>query len=217
MINMKTNSKLIIKLLKKEYRTAHTALKYRTPFELLVSVRLSAQCTDERINKVTPELFKKYKNIYGFANAKQAILEKDIRSTGFYKHKAKSIISFSKQIIEEFNGTVPDSMENLIKLPGVARKTANIILSSCYKKAEGIAVDTHVARLSNRLGFSKQKDPFKIEQDLLKIVPKKYWLDFNYLLINHGRAVCDARKPLCENCFINKFCPRIGVKNAKKK
>lgn len=196
----------IIRLLRKEYPNSHTALRNDNPFHLLVATILSAQCTDERVNKITPPLFKKYKNAAAFAKAKQSILEEDIRSAGFYRNKAKNIIATSRKLVEEFNGRVPDTMDELVMLPGVARKTANIVLSSSFGKAEGIAVDTHVKRLSERLGLSKEKDPKRIERDLMDIVPMKDWLDFNYLLVNHGRAICNARKPLCSECIINKLC-----------
>lgn len=200
-----------MKILRKTYPCARTALKHRTPFQLLVSTILSAQCTDARVNKITPALFKKYKKPLAFAHAGQAVLEKEIRSTGFYRNKAKNIIASSKKIMKDFGGRVPDSMDNLLSLPGVARKTANIVLSGAFHKAEGIAVDTHVKRLSGRMGFSKEKDPNKIEKDLMEIVPRKDWIDFNYMMVDHGRKICMARKPRCGECPLNKFCPRIGI------
>jgi len=200
----------IIKILQKTYPRAGTALKHHSPFELLVATILSAQCTDERVNKIMPGLIKKYKNVRGFARAKKALLERDVRSTGFYRNKAKNIIEASKIIVNKFRGKVPDTMEELVTLPGVARKTANIVLSSAFGKAEGIAVDTHVGRLSGRLGLSKNKNPDEIEKDLLKIVPRKYRLTFNYLLVNHGRAVCAARGPRCGDCVIGRLCPSRG-------
>lgn len=203
----KERIKDIIKLLRKKHPYSQTALKHDSPFHLLVATILAAQCTDERVNRITPALFKRYKTIADFAKAKQSELEQEIRSTGFYKNKAKNIIAASKKIIEEFDGRVPDSMGELITLPGVARKTANIVLSSSFKKAEGIAVDTHVRRLSERLGLSREKDPNKIEKDLMEIVPKEDWLDFNYLLVDHGRATCMARKPLCPDCVLKHLCP----------
>jgi endonuclease-3 len=201
----------IIKLLRKAYPQGVTALEFETPLQILVATILSAQCTDERVNKITPALFSKYPNAAAFAKADKAELEMDIRSTGFFRNKAKSILGAAKKIVGDFGGEVPDTMEKLITLPGVARKTANIVLSSAYKKAEGIAVDVHVKRLSGRMGLSRQTIPEKIEQDLLKIVPKDAWLDFNYLLVNHGRAVCQARKPRCADCAIASLCPKIGV------
>ena len=197
----------IVRILRKSYPRLRTALYYKTPFQIMVATILSAQCTDERVNKITPGLFKKYKTVNDFAKAKQSVLEKEIHSAGFYRNKAKNIIAASKKIIKEFKGKVPDNMEGLISLAGVARKTANIVLSSGFKKAEGIAVDTHVKRLSGRLALSNERDPNKIEQDLLKIVPKKDWLDLNYMLVDHGRAICNARKPLCGECVVSKLCP----------
>lgn len=207
MIPAKDRIKDIIKILRKTYPRLRTALNHDSPFRLLVSTILAAQCTDKRVNKVTPSLFKKYKTIADFAKAKQSGLRQDIRSTGFYKNKAKNIIATSKKLVEDFNGRVPDTMEELITLPGVARKTANIVLSSSFRKAEGIAVDTHVKRLSERLGLSREKDPKRIEKDLMEIVPRVDWLDFNYILVDHGRAICMARKPLCPDCVIKKLCP----------
>lgn len=197
----------IIKILHKAYPQSRTTLHYRSPFQILIATILSAQCTDKRVNKITPGLFRKYKDAHGFSMAKQGILEKEIHSAGFYRNKARNIIAASKKIVKDFKGKVPCNMEELISLPGVARKTANIVLSSGFRKAEGIAVDTHVKRLSDRLDLSKQKDPERIEQDLLKIVPRKDWLDFNYILVDHGRKTCQARKPRCGECVINKLCP----------
>ena len=197
----------IIELLRRHYPQTRTALEFRTPFEILVATILAAQCTDERVNKVTPGLFRKYPTPVDFAGAHRDELEQDIRSTGFFRTKAKAIIGAARKIVEEFGGTVPDSMEKLVTLPGVARKTANIVLSAGYGKAEGIAVDTHARRLSQRLGLSRETDPVKIERDLMSIIPCKDWLDFNSLLVDHGRAVCQARKPKCPECFLRKICP----------
>ncbi|MDD5680935.1 MAG: endonuclease III [Candidatus Omnitrophica bacterium] len=200
----------IISILRKKYPAPHTALEHKNPFQLLVATILSAQCTDERVNKITPGLFKKYKTISAFAGTGQSSLEQDIHSAGFYRNKAKNIIGAAKMILSRFEGRVPDSMEELITLPGVARKTANIVLSSSFGKAEGIAVDTHVRRLSQRIGLSKEDNPGKIENDLMALVPKEDWLDFNYLFVNHGRTICQARNPLCPECAINKLCPSAG-------
>jgi endonuclease-3 len=197
----------IIKILRKNYPATCTALNFETPLQILVATILSAQCTDERVNKITPALFKKYPSAKEFARAKQEDLETEVRSTGFFRNKAKSIIGAAKTICGDFGGEVPDAMEDLLTLPGVARKTANIVLSSAFKKAAGIAVDTHVKRLSERLGLSAQQAPEKIEKDLLALVPKKDWLDFNYLLVNHGRAICIARKPKCPECPLKHLCP----------
>jgi len=197
----------IIRILRREYPRSRTALEFQTPLQILVATILAAQCTDERVNKVTPALFRKYPTAAAFAAADREELESEIRSTGFFRNKAKSIIGAARRIVEDFGGEVPANMADLITLPGVARKTANIVLSSGYGIAEGIAVDTHVKRLSGRLGLSRQHDPEKIEKDLLKLVPGKDWLDFNYMLVNHGRAVCQARKPRCPECPLRKLCP----------
>lgn len=199
---------LLIKRLKKAYPDkVLVSLSHKTAFQLLVATILSAQCTDVVANRVTAHLFKKYKNVKGFASANLLVLEKEVYATGFYKTKAKHIIAASKKIVSCFNGRVPDSMEKLITLDGVGRKTANIILSVAFKKREGIAVDTHVKRLSNRFGLTGSSDPIVIEQDLLKIIPFRYWLEFNHILVTHGRRICRARKPLCGSCVINGFCP----------
>jgi endonuclease-3 len=197
----------IIIILRKAYPSSRTALKHENALQILVATILSAQCTDEKVNQITPSLFQKYPTPADFASANQEELEAEIRPTGFFRNKTKSIINASKKIVEDFGGKVPGNMEDLISLPGVARKTANIVLSSAFKKAEGIAVDTHVRRLSQRLSLSKQKDPDKIERDLMMIVPKEDWLDFNYMLVNHGRKICPARKPLCPQCVLKHLCP----------
>ena len=202
----------IINILQKEYPDAKIALNFSNPLEILVATILSAQCTDERVNKVTKELFKKYKTVDDYANADIKKFEQEIKSTGFYKMKAKNIINAAKIIKEKFGGKVPDTMEDLMSLPGVARKTANVVLSNAYGKVEGIVVDTHVRRLSYRIGLTKNTNPNKIEQDLMKIVPRDKWFIFPYLLIEHGRKICSARKPLCEKCVINKYCKKVGVK-----
>jgi len=207
MDNLKDRVVKIIGILEREYPHSRTALAFEIPLQILIATILSAQCTDERVNRLTPALFRKYPDAEAFAKADRAELEKDIRPTGFFRNKAKSIIGAAAKIVSDFGGRVPDTMAELIRLPGVARKTANIVLSSAYRKAEGIAVDVHVKRLSGRLGLSKQEDPEKIERDLMEIVPKKHWLDFNYLLVNHGRKTCQARKPKCPECKLAKLCP----------
>lgn len=207
MDNLKDRVVKIIGILEREYPHSQTALAFETPLQILVATILSAQCTDERVNRLTPALFRKYPDAEAFATADRAELEMDIRPTGFFRNKAKSIIGAAAKIVSDFGGRVPDTMAELIRLPGVARKTANIVLSSAYRKAEGIAVDVHVKRLSGRLGLSKQENPEKIERDLMEIVPKKHWLDFNYLLVNHGRKTCPARKPKCPECKLVKLCP----------
>lgn len=200
----------IIRILEKDYPRSRTALAFETPFQILVATILSAQCTDERVNKLTPALFKKYPTPEAFARAGREELEGDVRPTGFFRNKTKSIIGAAQKIVADFGGKVPETMAELVTLPGVARKTANIVLSSGYRKAEGIAVDVHVKRLSGRLGLSRQHDPEKIERDLMVIVPRKNWLDFNYLMVNHGRAVCRARKPNCPMCRLRELCPSAG-------
>ncbi len=197
----------IIRILYREYPESRTALNFQAPLQILVATILSAQCTDARVNLVTPALFKKYRSASDFARANPEELQKEIRSTGFFRNKSKNIILAARKIVEDFDGKVPDSMEELITLPGVARKTANIVLSSGYGRAEGIAVDTHVKRLSRRLGLSRENNPDKIESDLLGLVPKKDWLDFNYVFVNHGRDVCQARKPRCSECILKSLCP----------
>lgn len=200
-------AKHIITLLAKEYPHAAIALRFADPLQLLVATMLSAQCTDVRVNIVTERLFKKYRTIEDYAGADPRGFEQAIRSTGFYRNKAKNIIATAQIIREEFNGRVPDSMENLLRLPGVARKTANIVLFNAFHKTEGIAVDTHVRRLSRRLGLSGYEDPEKIERDLMRIIDKKAWGKFSYLLIEHGRKICDAKKPRCFDCVLKKLCP----------
>ena len=201
----------IIEVLRREFPESRTALKFETPFQILVATILAAQCTDERVNKVTPGLFRKYPTAAAFASADREELENEIRSTGFFRIKAKSILGAAKKIVEDFGGCVPDTMAELLILPGVARKTANIVLSAGYGKAEGIAVDTHVRRLAGRLGLSRESDPEKIEGDLMRIVPREDWLDLNSMLVDHGRKTCRARKPDCPTCPIRHLCPSANV------
>ena len=203
--------KKIIAQLKKHYPEAKIALRYGNPFELLVATILSAQCTDERVNKVGEKLFKKYRTVTDYAKARQSELEKDIRSTGFFRHKARNIINSARIILKKFSGKVPRTMEEILQLPGVARKTANIVLGNAYGVVEGIAVDTHVRRLSYRLGLTENTDPEKIEQNLMKIVPRSDWFVFPYLLQTHGRKICLARSPRCPVCFLKDICPKKGV------
>ena len=203
---------LIIKQLKKEYAEKPlTALNFSTPFELLVATILSAQTTDVQVNKVTPGLFKKYRGIEAFANAKPEQIARDINSVNFFNNKAKNIRNAAAMILAQFGGAVPRTMEELVTLPGVARKTANIVLSSGYGINEGIAVDTHVKRLSFLLKLTKHTDPVKIEQDLLAITPKKEWANLSHLLIYHGRAICQARKPNHAECILKDICPSKNI------
>ena len=197
----------IIELLEKEHSDAKIALQYRNPLELLIATILSAQATDEQINSITPRLFKKYKTPEDYANADSNELEQDIRSSGFYHNKAKNLKNSAKMLVEKYNSQVPKTMEELVELPGVARKTANIVLFNAYGITVGIAVDTHVRRLSQRLGLTENTNPDKIEKDLMNIVPKDKWMRITDLLIFHGRRVCDARKPRCDACVLNKICP----------
>jgi endonuclease-3 len=197
----------LIKTWPKVYPDAHTELNFKTPLELLIATILSAQCTDKRVNMVTPELFKKYRSAKDYADAPPGELENAIKSTGFFNSKAKSIRGATSTIAKKFGGKVPESMDELRELPGVGRKTANVVLGNAFGKNEGIVVDTHVIRLSQRLGLTKQKDPEKIEQDLMKLVPQKYWAIWSHWLIWHGRRRCYARKPDCANCEVFKLCP----------
>jgi len=202
--------KEIIDILEKIYPDAKTALKFENPFQLLIATILSAQTTDERVNKVTSTLFKKFKKPDDFVNATLDEIMKEIKSINFYRNKAKNIKKLSEIIVKEFNGKVPDKMEELVKLPGVARKTANVVLSQAYGKAEGIVVDTHVRRVSNRLGLTKNTDAEKIEKDLMKIIPEEKWIDFPFRLILFGRNICKAKNPDCKNCPLYKICPSKG-------
>lgn len=197
----------IIEILRYEYPGVRVALLHSDPFELLVATILSAQCTDRQVNEVTEKLFKKYRSIHDYIAASQEELEKEIYSTGFYRNKAKNIKKMCEMLVNNFNGEVPDTMEELVTLPGVARKTANIVLSDAFGKLEGIAVDTHVKRLSFRLGLTDKIDQDKIEKDLMEIVPRKDWGNFSLLLIHHGRNICNARKPACIKCVLNRLCP----------
>jgi len=200
----------VLNILRDEYNNAETALNYKSPLEMLVATILSAQCTDERVNKVTSKLFKKYRKVEDFANATQDELEQDIRSTGFFRNKAKNIIGASTLIVSKFDGRVPRTMAELLTLPGVARKTANVVLHNAYGIVVGIVVDTHIGRLSRRLGFSKSKDAVKVEQDLMKIIPKSDWANIAYWLIDHGRKVCKSQRPMCNKCPLNELCPSSG-------
>ncbi len=205
------HTKEIIKRLKKEYPDAHCALNHTNAFELLIATILSAQCTDERVNIVTADLFRKYRQPADYVAVSQEELEEDIRSTGFFRNKAKNIQAACQKLIDNFKGEIPETMEELLTLNGVARKTANVVLGNAFGISSGVVVDTHVRRLSNRLGLTKEQNPEKIEQDLQELVPKKDWVMFSHWLIWHGRAVCNARKPKCEECVLEDICPKIGV------
>jgi endonuclease-3 len=194
---------VILKALDEMYPNATCALIHRNPWELLVATILSAQCTDKRVNAVTPGLFAKYPTPRDFAAARQEVLANDIRSTGFFNNKAKSVIGAAKTIVNEFRGKVPRTMEELLTVPGAARKTANVVLGTAYNIAVGIVVDTHVQRISRRLDLTKQTDPVKVEKDLMKIIPRDRWILFSHQIILHGRALCIARKPRCGECKLN--------------
>ena len=203
---MKENVVKIIEELKKMYPDAKCSLDFSTPFEIGIAVMLSAQCTDERVNKITPILFEKYKKPEDYVKASLKEIEEIIKPCGFYKNKAKNLKGYAKDIVEKYNGKMPETMEELIKLPGIGRKSANVIMLEAFNNPQGIAVDTHAKRIANRMGLSKEKEPSKIEQDLIKQVPKKYFKDVNHLLVWHGRQTCNARKPKCEECRVNKYC-----------
>lgn len=197
----------IIDLLEKEFPDAKIALDFTNPLELLVATILSAQCTDERVNIVTKTLFRKYKDAEDYAKADLKELEQNIKSTGFYRNKAKNIKNTAKVLVEKLDSHVPKTMDEMLELPGVARKTANVVLSNAFNVVAGIAVDTHVRRVSQRLGLTDKKDPNKIEEDLMKIVPKEKWMKITDLLIFLGRRVCEAKKPRCEKCVLHRLCP----------
>jgi endonuclease-3 len=201
----------IVRLLSKAYPDARVALRFSNPFEMLVATILSAQTTDEGVNRVTESLFQKYRTPQDYLKVPGSELAADIKPTGFFNQKARSLRGAAQRIVEVYDGRVPDTMKDLITLPGVARKTANIVLGNAYGKVEGIAVDTHVRRVSQRLGFTTHDDPDKIEQDLMRLIPRKRWFDFTYVLIDHGRAICVARMPKCEICPVNHLCPASRV------
>jgi endonuclease-3 len=197
----------IIRRLRATYPDAHVALNFSNALEMLVATILSAQSTDENVNRVTATLFRKYRSAADYLKVPEDELKADIHSTGFFNQKTISIRAACQRIVDEYGGEVPDTMEGLLTLRGVARKTANIVLGNAYGKVEGIAVDTHVKRVANRLGFSAQTDPDKIEQDLMALIPRDAWFPFTYVLIDHGRAICVARRPRCEDCPVNELCP----------
>lgn len=201
----------IIKKFQRYYPDAHCALDHKNPFELLIATILSAQCTDERVNIVTPNLFKTYPNPKKMGEAPVEKIEEIIRSTGFYKNKAKNIKACCQKLTQEYGGEVPRSIEELTALPGVGRKTANVVLGNAFNISSGVVVDTHVTRLSNRFGLVKGHDAVKIENVLNKIVPQEHWIMFSHWLIHHGRQVCKARKPDCAHCFLQDLCPKKGV------
>ena len=197
---------LILRRLNRDYPDVECALIHKSAWELLVSTILSAQCTDKRVNEVTPGLFRKYPTIQDMAAVRREVLEKDIQSTGFFRNKAKSLTGAARRVIEEYGGEVPQTMEELLTLPGVARKTANVVLGTWFRKASGVVVDTHVQRISRRLDLTKEDDPKKIEKDLMAVLPKKRWILYSHQIIHHGRGVCVARKPRCSECGLENLC-----------
>ncbi|HVG34656.1 MAG TPA: endonuclease III [Pyrinomonadaceae bacterium] len=203
----KQRTRKLIRLLKREYPEARCSLDHSSPLELLVATILSAQCTDERVNLVTIDLFRKYRRAEDYMGVAQSELEADIRPTGFFRNKARAIQGACRMIVEQYGGRVPESLEELLELPGVARKTANVVLGNAFNITSGIVVDTHVARLSQRLGLTAHAQPEKIERELMLLVPRTDWIIFSHLLIAHGRAVCKARKPLCAECLVEPLCP----------
>jgi len=203
----KARAQKIYARLKKAYPDAKVALNFTTPLEMVVATVLSAQSTDAMVNKVTASLFQKYRTAKDYADAPPGVLEADIKSTGFFNQKSKNLRALGRMLVDEYGGEVPDTMQELLRLPGVARKTANIVLGNAYATVEGIAVDTHVHRLSRRLGFSSADDPNKVEQDLMALFPRSKWWNLTYLLIEHGRAICKAPSPLCADCVVNDLCP----------
>jgi len=209
--DLKKRTREIIRRLRKTYPDAHCALNHANAFELLIATILSAQCTDARVNIVTADLFRKYRKPQDYLDVAQTELEQDIHSTGFFRNKAKNIQAACTRIIDTYGGEVPRTMTDLLSLGGVARKTANVVLGNAYGIASGVVVDTHVGRLSQRLGLTTQTDPVKIENDLQELVPKKDWIMFPHWLISHGREICIARKPKCSICPLNNICPKIGV------
>jgi endonuclease-3 len=209
--DLEQRAKKIVRQLAKDYPDAKCALHHKNPFQLLIATILSAQCTDARVNEVTKTLFKKYPSPKEFVKADIGEIEEDIRSTGFFRNKSKSIQACCASLVEDFGGEVPKTMEELVTLGGVGRKTANVILGNCFG-VPGIVVDTHVGRLAQRMGLSKQKDPTKIEKDLSGIIPPKDQVDFCHRMIDHGRKICAARKPLCEECSLDPICPKLGFK-----
>jgi endonuclease-3 len=209
---LKQRVRKIISLLKRAYPDAKCSLNYSNAFELLIATILSAQCTDVRVNIVTQDLFRKYHKPEDYLKVSEKELQRDIRTTGFFRNKTKSIQGTAKALIEQYRGKVPETMEELLELPGVARKTANVVLGNAFGISSGVVVDTHVTRLSHRLGLSAQKTAEKIEQDLIAIVPKKDWVIFSHLLIAHGRTICKARNPLCAECVLEKLCPSSYLK-----
>ncbi len=207
----KRHAQKIVRMLARQYPDATCSLDFSTPLELLVATILSAQCTDQRVNLVTKDLFKKYRSAADYATAAPTVLEADIKSTGFYRNKAKSIRECCRQLLDEHGGQIPQDLESLVKLPGIGRKTANVILGTAFSIPSGVVVDTHVGRLSRRLGLTTQKDAVKVENDLIERIPKQQWIVFSHQMIQLGRQFCAARKPKCQECPLREVCPKTGI------
>ena len=201
-----------LRSLRKDYPEARCSLTFESPLDLLIATILSAQCTDKRVNLVTKNLFEKYRTAADYAQVSHAVFEREIKSTGFFRNKAKNIIACCTAIMEKYDGDVPVELDRLVELPGIGRKTANVVLGTAFGIASGIVVDTHVSRVSRRVGLSHRKDPEKIERDLMAVIPRKEWVAFSHRMIQHGRRVCDARRPKCDECSLECFCPKNGVK-----
>ena len=209
----KNDIKKLLDILDEEYKEAKCGLDYTGPLDLTVALILAAQCTDKRVNMIRPIVFTKYPTVYELANANISELEDIIHSCGFYKNKAKNIIKMANDVVNKYGGNIPNTMEKLTALPGIGRKSANIILQECFDITEGIAVDTHVTRITKKLGLTENSDPINIEKDLMKILPERYWNKINHMLVNHGRTICDAKKPKCDICPVNHIC--VSYKNSK--
>ena len=213
--DLKRRAGKIVALLTAEYPDAECALVHKSPLQLLIATILSAQCTDARVNIVTKDLFKKYRTAAAFAQADIGELERAVQSTGFFRNKAKNIQGACAQLVEQHRGQVPQDLDALVALPGVGRKTANVVLGTAFGLATGVVVDTHVMRLSRRLGLTEATDAVKIERDLMQILPQKEWVDFSHRMIHHGRRICIARRPKCSQCVLHKLCPRVGVERSE--
>ncbi len=210
-VDLKRHARMVVTQLKKSYPVAECALDHQTPFQLLAATILSAQCTDARVNMVTPELFKQFPTADVMARATQAQIEELIKTTGFFRAKATNLRGMAKRLVETFDGDLPRNLEELITLPGVGRKTANVVLGTCFKISSGVVVDTHVKRITNLLGLTASQNPESIERDLIALLPQKEWIQFSHRLIHHGRQICIARRPKCQECPLLKICPRSGL------
>lgn len=207
-----SRAKTLVQRLREAYPDAHCSLDFASPFQLVIATILSAQCTDKRVNMVTPELFRRWPDAAALAGAKQRDLEAVIRSTGFFRAKAKSLLGCARALVDRHGGEVPRTIEELVRLPGVGRKTANVVLGTAFGIASGVVVDTHVGRISRRLGLTRAADAVRAERDLVRVVPRENWIQFSHWLIEHGRGVCSARRPVCDDCSLLDLCPRVSVK-----